>query len=201
VSAEVMPVPARADAPAALHHGRVNRCGHCRAGHCRSCKGAVRVPRGKSAPSGLVVCLCPNCLPQVRCLDCGNQFSQDVDPRKWRCLDRTVCQGRVAMRQRDDRLWQLIQACKTDGARRRKEERERREQVRAQAGGEIEDRPAVRNPRPITGQCECCGVPTKGGKFAPGHDARLKSRLKKAAADGDKDAHKQLVERGWIKVA
>lgn len=197
MTAEVMPKPVRPDVQA-LHHGRVNRCGHCRAGHCKSCKGAIRVPRGKSAPSGLVVCLCPNCAPQVRCLDCGNQFSQDVNPKTWKCLDRAVCRGRVDLRHQNDRLWQLIQACKSAGAKERRLKRAEAERVKSQVGTEPEDRVASRTPRKTSGECECCGVPTRGGRFAPGHDARLKSRLKTAAKAGDKEAYRQLVERGWV---
>lgn len=47
-------------------------------------------------------------------------------------------------------------------------------------------------------ECQCgCGGMTRGGKFLPGHDARLKGRLKKAAADGDGKAKAELRSRGW----
>lgn len=46
--------------------------------------------------------------------------------------------------------------------------------------------------------CLCgCGSVTKGGKFAPGHDARLKGRLIRAHRSGDTTAQQQLVELGW----
>jgi len=48
--------------------------------------------------------------------------------------------------------------------------------------------------------CECgCRVMTrKGSRFLPGHDMKLKSALKKAAAGGDSKAKKELVSRGWV---
>jgi hypothetical protein len=51
--------------------------------------------------------------------------------------------------------------------------------------------------------CECgCGAMARAGsKFLPGHDARLKSALRKRAADGHgtdaKLAQKELEARGW----
>jgi hypothetical protein len=196
---EVMPKPpVRPEHRVPVHRGRINRCGHCRSGHCKSCRGAIRVPKTAGAPSGLVVCYCPNCDPQVRCLDCGNQFADDVNPEKWKCRDGRTCRGRKQQQLQNSRLWRLIQECKTAGALARRNDRDRRETVRLQVGVEPEDRIAGnRAPRPTKGSCECCGDPTKGGKFAPGHDARHKSKLKKASGAGDKDAYKELVERGW----
>lgn len=70
------------------------------------------------------------------------------------------------------------------------------EQVRAERGEET----ATRAGRPTAGVCQCgCEGPTKGGKFQPGHDAKLKGRLRKAAQDGDEEAHAELVDRGWVK--
>ncbi len=56
------------------------------------------------------------------------------------------------------------------------------------------------NPRRRDGSprsCECgCGL--KGpGRFRPGHDAKLRSRLMKQAAGGDKEAAARLAELGW----
>lgn len=39
--------------------------------------------------------------------------------------------------------------------------------------------------RPSSGACEHCGLPTKGGRFTPGHDAKLKGDLGRAAQDTD----------------
>jgi hypothetical protein len=48
-----------------------------------------------------------------------------------------------------------------------------------------------------TKPCECgCGDPT-ARHFRPGHDARLKSQLRRAAAAGDRKARAELRKRGW----
>lgn len=50
-------------------------------------------------------------------------------------------------------------------------------------------------------KCECgCGGMTKGGMFLPGHDARLKGRLRRAARRGDEGAARELQRRGWAVV-
>ena len=53
--------------------------------------------------------------------------------------------------------------------------------------------------RPEPKPCECgCGKLAKGGsKFLPGHDAKLRSRLRKAAERGDAKAKAALSARGW----
>ncbi len=49
-------------------------------------------------------------------------------------------------------------------------------------------------------ECTCgCGTKTKGGKFLPGHDAKLKSRLVTAAKEGNTKATATLRELGWAK--
>jgi len=53
--------------------------------------------------------------------------------------------------------------------------------------------------RPEPKPCECgCGKLAKSGsKFLPGHDAKLRSRLRKAAECGDAKAKAALSARGW----
>lgn len=49
-------------------------------------------------------------------------------------------------------------------------------------------------------ECECgCGETTNGGRFKPGHDAKLKSALVTAALDGNKRAETKLETLGWTK--
>lgn len=49
-------------------------------------------------------------------------------------------------------------------------------------------------------QCECgCGEITNGGRFRPGHDAKLKSRLIKEALAGGKRAAAKLEALGWTR--
>lgn len=48
--------------------------------------------------------------------------------------------------------------------------------------------------------CQCgCGATTKGGRFLPGHDAKLKSSLVEAALSGSKRAANKLEALGWTK--
>jgi len=47
-------------------------------------------------------------------------------------------------------------------------------------------------------ECECgCGGMTKGGRFLPGHDAKLKKELIAHALSGKKRAQKRLEKLGW----
>ena len=55
---------------------------------------------------------------------------------------------------------------------------------------------AVRQRRTGGGICEHCGERTGGGRFLPGHDAKLKSML--SADDSDEAVAEQII-RGWGK--
>lgn len=56
-------------------------------------------------------------------------------------------------------------------------------------------RRASRSARPKgPGVCEHCGEPTKGGRFIPGHDAKLKGDL---IREGTPEATAERVIRGW----
>lgn len=54
-----------------------------------------------------------------------------------------------------------------------------------------------RRSRAGNGRCEHCGAPT-GGRFAPGHDAKLKSVLWKGVKDGNYKDWAELLLRGWL---
>ena len=61
---------------------------------------------------------------------------------------------------------------------------------------------ASKNPNRKPARCQCgCGEQTLGGKFRPGHDARLKGRLLREARGRDKrtaaKARAELKRRGW----
>ena len=61
-----------------------------------------------------------------------------------------------------------------------------------------DSKPAKRTPQP----CACgCGDQTKGGRFLPGHDARLKGRLLAQLREGSAreraTAEKALRANGW----
>lgn len=51
-----------------------------------------------------------------------------------------------------------------------------------------------RTTKPGTGRCHHCGQPTKGGKFIPGHDAKLKAELQKDFAP---ESFVEARMRGW----
>ena len=51
--------------------------------------------------------------------------------------------------------------------------------------------------RAAPGRCQHCGAST-GGKFAPGHDAKLKSQLLKGARAGSAKDWAELRIRGWV---
>ena len=58
------------------------------------------------------------------------------------------------------------------------------------------------NTKPKTKAPEClcgCGGRTKGGRFLPGHDAKLKKVLVADARAGKKRARKKLEKLGWSK--
>lgn len=66
--------------------------------------------------------------------------------------------------------------------------------------------PRVARPQELTRQesrrtprlCLCgCGGMTRGGRFLPGHDAKLKGRLLRRLADGDEAAMDELTALGW----
>jgi hypothetical protein len=63
-------------------------------------------------------------------------------------------------------------------------------------GGLARHKDSVRTRSAPTGRCEHCGVPT-GGRFAPGHDAKLKSTLVAGARQGNFKDVAELVLRGW----
>lgn len=49
-------------------------------------------------------------------------------------------------------------------------------------------------------ECLCeCGDRTAGGRFLPGHDSKLKSRLAKQASAGDDEARQRMIDLGWEK--
>ena len=68
-----------------------------------------------------------------------------------------------------------------------------------QAGAQGRKKARKRPPAGKKGQCEHCGAPT-GGRFAVGHDAKLKSELAAAANGGDASAWAELLIREWTHV-
>lgn len=73
--------------------------------------------------------------------------------------------------------------------------------VRAVSSMPVEEDAPIRGGRSIIKaprQCMCgCGDITKGGRFLPGHDARLKSNLLTEARAGSDQARERMAELGW----
>lgn len=191
-------------------------CNYCKTGLCRSCPGVVRVN------AELWICKHGEQHRAPYCLDCKNESTDDVDPVHWRCLDRHACATRVQVRQENNELYQMIVSCIAAGDLERKRKRLDTERAlelidpvtdaeiellhdaenRADqaAGVERKQTKPKPPPRPTSGVCECgCEGKTKGGKFVPGHDAKLASALKKLIEEFDPDAYAEMKRRGWLK--
>lgn len=180
-------------------------CGFCRGGLHRSCPGAVRTPQL------LLLCDCTECERRIRCLDCGLDHPEDVSSKDWACLDRHGCAARVRARLQNSDLYRMLQQCKVSAVNTRRLRRRDIERILARVPAElmgdeyIDDilppRPRRKRPpgtpRPTSGNCLCCGQPTKGGRFAVGHDAKLASQLLKLVKQGDVEAYDRMVELGW----
>jgi hypothetical protein len=174
---------------------RLWRCNFCATGLHGSCPGAVRnARRGK-----LVRCYC--CTREPYCVDC--KATEGINPADWACVDGLACAERVRARLEGNPLHRQLQECRTESLERQRRIRTQAEAIRAGLDpDEIDEfeRPQEKKPRvprPAVGACECCGEATKGGKFLPGHDAKMKSRLREAAKQGDMDAQTELERRGW----
>lgn len=89
------------------------------------------------------------------------------------------------------------EAC-ADRMRRRLAANKRAGEYRAMRAASQQGKSAVRSERRGSGVCQHCGCETKGGQFAMGHDAKLKSTLIRAARVGDDEARAELVYRNWL---
>jgi hypothetical protein len=103
----------------------------------------------------------------------------EVDPWLWLCWDRDACDHRVEQRLL---LNPSVQNIRRVQAKVKQDKINRGEAV----SGPKRDRSPG---RPKTGSCLCCGETTGGGKFLPGHDARLVKKVSEriAAAPDTKD--------------
>lgn len=164
------------------------------------CPGAIRVP----GTDRIIVCKC--CTPpNGQCTTCGNR--DDVDPLTFYCLDRYACSARVQKRMEANPLHRQLQEVRLEAAAKRKRDRHLQGSILngvvASGVVEVDSFETTRNgkprkpARPREGKCACCGEPTKGGRFLPGHDARLVSALIKRIDAGDQDAWDAVEQHGW----
>lgn len=113
------------------------------------------------------------------CKTCG-AIGEMLDPTEFTCIETEECTARVRERLEGNPTYQLIQEIRSDIAE-RAEEAPTRDRERKH------------------GRCEHCGEATSGGLFQPGHDAKLKGILIRAAEAGDQEALAELIYRGkWL---
>lgn len=185
-------------------------CGFCNIGNHDACTGAV-LNRG-----AILVCSCATHPARERCLECGNTRAEELS--NWACANPSDCADAIAARSAANPLRKELETVRLMGgeARRRALAERLQRDIRAavaesgidaQIGYDVAadlNRPRPprkpRTARPTSGVCICgCEGKTKGGRFQPGHDARLKSQLRQAAGNGDTGATRRMIELGWEK--
>jgi hypothetical protein len=169
------------------------RCQFCINGLHRSCPGAIR------SRDRVWICSCSECTHVSHCLECRHASPEDLDRAVWRCVDRRACEQRQYLRMTNNPLWRQLQEHKAKAVSDRRRIREQAERILVNVDPyEDEDAdPTPRLPRLKVGVCLCCGAMTKGGKFAPGHDSKYRSQLRKEAAAGSTEAAQKIRDLGW----
>lgn len=155
-----------------------NLCGYCATGSHDYCP---RVIRNGSRDIGPHLLQCPCEEEQcntLRCIDCRSESEVDVNPETWLCFDRDACAARVQKRLDENPLVQKVMRSKENAMA------EKAEQKAAKAAS---------TPKEPT-YCIVTGKETKGGKFAPGMDARYVSNQVAAVIGGDKTKTAALKE-------
>jgi hypothetical protein len=119
-------------------------CGFCSTGAHETCKGGYRNGDGSVLICG---CECADTKPEF-CHHCRTQDKGDLG-RPWLCDDRDACEvRRVAKANQDPSNAWLNRA------------------INQAALNLISSTTRRRS------ECKCCGAPTKGGNFLPGHDSK-----------------------------
>lgn len=170
-----------------------------RTGFCEPGGDPTRCPGRVYSAGRWLRCAGPYHEAQPTCVACRRE--RPVDPETLTCADGADCAETLHARLVESRSHQLIEAIRHSA---REARRERREAQREASDAPIRPR---RDPRPTSGRCEHCGSPTGGGRFASGHDAKLKSLLL-SALRGEAGwpvprdplrAGAELAARGWVK--
>lgn len=147
----------------------ISSCGFCNTGTHASCVIGTVMRRSSKYPEGVVwQCKCPDAVcmaireaSPVKCTECGNRNTSEVDRDTWLCIDTADCNAVVTARRDSDPLLANIRKAKEMA--KITEDKAKTEKAKA---------------APKTGTCQCgCAGTTKGGKFLPGHDARFVSTL------------------------
>lgn len=147
------------------------RCGFCADGKHGDCCIAVRW--GKHGERvWRCACTCETATTGTRCLDCGRKGREVTDRSV--CVDQDECRGYIQSRRRDYMAELTGQP---------------------QPEGDDTPRRLPKHRTPARGQCLCCGTPTRGGKFLPGHDAKwLSTQIKTYLETGDNRVEQQVRE-------
>ena len=151
------------------------RCGFCITGNHDKC--CIAIPQGKGTTRHIWRCAC-NCVTgRTKCVNCSRRDIEVTGQST--CLDAEDC-----------RIYR---------------DTKRRQYMAELTGKPIVDTPsdgqvmdAITRPkaRAVSKVCLCCGEPTRGGKFLPGHDARFLSlQLKRYLEEDDQDAVLEEVRR------
>lgn len=149
------------------------------------CPGAVTSGNGTTT-----ICGCPGHRDENRCHICGhaNEGGEGYDADRRRCTDVEACADRLhaaAIASSNTPLGKMLREVRAASAR-------------PGAADPTSGLPQAASARRVGRPCQCgCALVTGGGLFRPGHDAKLKSTLQKAATGGDRGAVRELVARHW----
>lgn len=133
------------------------RCGWCLDGKHSSC--AVTIWHDTN--STLFHCACECAVDRTRCTVCGRR-DVEVTEYQSRCVDAEGCEMFVAARRAADPRMRMIDEIYSATSP-------------ASPAEKGHEKPRKVSPRASGSVCRCCGDPTKGGAFLPGHDARYVS--------------------------
>lgn len=166
------------------------KCGFCADTRHDQCSSGVRNGDGRIARC---TCGCERS-QETRCTDCNNREQTEIGT-DWRCLDRGACEAEVQRRLDANPVMSRIKASVERTRERQRLERLQKEALKYDAAHDPEDpmyeilnapdiskpekpKRGRTSPKPTgPGKCRCCGEPTKGGSFLPGHDSKFLTRL------------------------
>lgn len=130
-------------------------CGFCSTGSHATCKGGIRNGNGT-----VLVCGCECATDKSQwCHICHSTDPEDLT-RPWLCGDVDGCTARLTTRLMNHPIYVEMTKFKSQAV-----------DIRRVKSGRT------------GGECLCCGEPTRGGRFLPGHDSRfLAARLAEVQA-------------------
>jgi len=143
------------------------RCGWCLTGDHANCAATIEmgVPAQGKKASGRFTWRCPCREPgcanaRTRCIRCRRR-DVEVTEQLSECVDAEDCRDYLTRKRAADPTFRIID-----------EIRRRRTAQRDEKSSETPRKAGTTPSRPSAGECLCCGEPTRGGKFLPGHDSR-----------------------------